>query len=722
MFQVVEWVRALLVFLALFFVLQTSFEAKAQPYTWQINSITVLDEKGAAYQQPFLGGFNIPRPQLVDIDADGDQDLFIQEKSNQLIFFEHDAAQSGFPYVLQSTRFQNLAIGEWYRFADLDGDGDQDLLAEQLFSLVRYYRNDGSAETPLFTLVADTLLDDQNEPLFADRQNIPNVTDIDCDGQADLFVGRLDGTIRRYELDSFDANGAPRFTLVDDRFQDIEIVAEGVGKLVGREKHDERHGANTLTFVDLDEDGDQDIIWGDFFEAGLLYLENAGTCEIPDFSMAPIAFPPNAPLQTSGYNAPAFGDINRDGVLDLLVGVLGGAFSSVSNTADNLYFYTGVSGLAMEARSTRYLSNLDVGSDAYPVLRDLDGDLDLDLIVSNSINPQNSETAAAYLFENTGSPTHPVFQETGELLLEPAFNYAPAFGDLDADGIDDMLVGSWQGPIAWYKKGDASPGDFSLVNGALLDVSGGSNTTPALVDLDGDGDLDVVAGEANGTLNYFENTGSSTNPVFGAAIEGWMGIDAGRRSVPVFMDLDVDGDQDLVLGSDQDGLQVYQNTGNEVTPVFQLDPALLDLTLINTAGLDLVDVRRLAPAVADLDADSDLDLIIGTLEGGLLYLENTAVASSSERLGYDAGLHVEIFPQPFSAKATLQVNTDAHKKAVIYVFDVLGRRVLEKQVGNIQPGMNSLDIEMEGKSAGVYVISIRFENGDHYSRPIIYQP
>src|SRR3989442_7423280 len=54
-----------------------------------------------------------------------------------------------------------------------------------------------------------------------------------------------------------------------------------------------------------DGDGDPDILWGDFFEPGLLWIRNQGTCAHPDFHGDRIPFPPQAPLETSGYNAPA---------------------------------------------------------------------------------------------------------------------------------------------------------------------------------------------------------------------------------------------------------------------------------------------------------------------------------------------------------------------------------------------------------------------------------
>ena len=53
-----------------------------------------------------------------------------------------------------------------------------------------YYRNEGDVTSPRFVEAADSLKDTDGVPLFSDRQNIPNATDIDCDGQMDLLIGR----------------------------------------------------------------------------------------------------------------------------------------------------------------------------------------------------------------------------------------------------------------------------------------------------------------------------------------------------------------------------------------------------------------------------------------------------------------------------------------------------------------------------------------------------
>ena len=207
-------------------------------YVRRIQGLEVIDENGNPVEQPFLGGFNIPRPQLVDIDADGDHDLFLQEWSGSVMFFEHVAGATP-RYQWRADRYQDLEVGEWYRFVDLDRDGDADLLAERPFSYLRYYRNDGTPQDAIFVAAADTLRDTDGRAIFSDRQNIPNATDIDCDGQMDLLIGRLEGTVTRYEETGTDENGIPRFRHLTDAFEGIKIVAQ-IGSA---------HGANTMARV-----------------------------------------------------------------------------------------------------------------------------------------------------------------------------------------------------------------------------------------------------------------------------------------------------------------------------------------------------------------------------------------------------------------------------------------------------------------------------------------
>lgn len=582
-------------------------------YTMNVVGIPVADSSGSAYSFPWLGGFNQPRPQVRDIDGDGDQDLFIQESSGRIMFFENIGTPEKALFAWRSNAFQEIEAGEWYRFADLDSDGDADLLAEEVFSYIRYYRNEGSTTEPRFALAADSLRDLNGTPIFSDRQNIPNITDIDCDGRLDLLIGRLTGTITQFAEVERDKDGLPRFNHVTDRFHNIEIVAEfgpgaaPPGATSGENPAGSLHGANTLAVADLDSDGDGDLFWGDFFEAGLLYIENEGTCKRPDLDGEPIQFPPNNPLLTSGYNAPALADMDADGDLDVFVGVLGGAFNPNRTTIDNLYYIEHMESGEFLTRTSRFLPSIDVGSESVPVFLDLDADGDFDLLLGNKLEQAGRTTGHMYRFENTGTPQSPAFVLRGTLPIEGSYHYSPAFGDLNGDGEADMILGNWRADLTLYW---GRGGEFELDSAFELALTRGTNGAPSLVDIDADGDLDLFVGEASGELNFYRNQGTATRPEFALDSESYDNIDVGRRSVPRFVDLDRDGDQDLILGSESEGILVYRNDGTAKEPSF------------THFGQLPVEVSSFAvPAFVDIDADGDLELFVGGNGGGVLFFE-----------------------------------------------------------------------------------------------------
>ena len=67
---------------------QAPMSQTAAAFVRSVTPFSVFDSTGREYGHPFLGGLNIPRPQLVDIDGDEDLDLFIQEYSNAIMLFE----------------------------------------------------------------------------------------------------------------------------------------------------------------------------------------------------------------------------------------------------------------------------------------------------------------------------------------------------------------------------------------------------------------------------------------------------------------------------------------------------------------------------------------------------------------------------------------------------------------------------------------------------------
>lgn len=580
---------------------QSTFVKRVAPFP-------VIDRDGAPLPEAFLGGFDVPRPQMVDIDGDGDLDLFVQERSSSLMHFENVNGR----FVWRSDRFLDLPVGEWYRFVDLDADGRIDLLSESPTSYIRAWRNVGTKSAPAFRVAVDSLRDGDNAPIAADRQNILNIVDIDCNGRLDLFIGRVAGTVDRFEaVPGTEQDGVPRFALHTERFEGIEVLGPVPGQPV--QGRGSRHGANTLAFGDIDGDGDVDLFWGDYFEQGVLLFENRSSgCTTPAMrGIEPKRFPLSAPILTSGYNAPTLGDLDGNGFADLLVGVIGGAYTPRTTSIENLLLVSQRAAGDFALTTRRLIRTIDVGSDAMPTFADLDGDGDMDWLVGNRIDTVSDTAGTVAWFENTGSARAPAFVHRGMLPMQREFHYAPTVADLDGDGLPDLLLGTWRDKVQfWRNTGSRAAPAFTLADSALIVLTRGSNSAPAVSDVDGDGDLDLFVGEASGQLNFYRNVGSRTVPRFELVSDVFQNIDVGRRSTPTFADITGDGKPDLLLGSEDGGVQLWRNVSDSAGVRFEQD-----------SSFTLASGPYSSVAVADLDGDGDLDIVVGTTSGGLLYFE-----------------------------------------------------------------------------------------------------
>ncbi len=567
-----------------------------------VSPFPVVAPDGREYALPFVGGMDVPRPQFVDIDGDGDLDLFVQEYSSQLWHFENVGSAKAPRYEWRTNNYQGINIGEWYRFVDIDQDGLIDLICEKPFSNIHFYKNVGSKTAAKFQYV-DVLRDSSDEPIFMDRQNIPWLVDLDCDKHLDLFVGRVEGTLARFEAV---APGSTRFDFITENFEGIEIVGR-----VGEARPTTRHGANAIAFADFDADGDQDLFWGDFFEPGVLLIENiGGTCSSPSFDVDPVMLPWASSILTSGYNAPMPMDLDGDGDLDFVMGVLGGAFNPVGTSADNLYFWERTATNAFELRSKRYLDIIDLGSETVPAFGDIDGDGDLDMLVGNKIDPVKGDAGRLTTFINEGTSTAPRFRQTTSVEMNAAYHLAPTLGDLDGDGDLDMLLGTWNQDVLYYRnEGTKTAPKWVQDPARTIAPPRASNVIPTLADIDADGDLDIFMGASNGVVLFYRNTGSRTNAKFELVTERLDDVKAVRRSAPAMFDVDGDGLLDIVMGQESSPTLTFRNTGTKTNPKFApYDGFALDLPHISV------------PRFVDLNGDGKPDVVSGSVSGGLVFL------------------------------------------------------------------------------------------------------
>ncbi|HYV97594.1 MAG TPA: VCBS repeat-containing protein [Gemmatimonadaceae bacterium] len=598
--------------------------AREWAFVARASGIPVADTAGVRMAAPFLGGFDVPRPQLVDINGDGTPELFVQERTGDLMMFERVNGE----WTLRSEKFQNLDIGEWYRFVDLDGDGVIDLLTERVNGYARAWRNTGTRADPKLVAFGDTIRDVDGRALLVDRQNILNAVDIDCNRKLDLFVGRVQGTVDRYEQEGTSPDGSPRFRLMEEMWQGIEVLGpEATGGTLRIDTTTtpsddpvarsplplaRLHGANTLTFADLNGKGIYDLFWGDFFEQGLLRFENTGTCAQPDLTGKPARFPADKPLLTSGYNAPTFGDVDGDGLRDLVVGVIGGAYGPARTAIDNLYYLRQSPKDTWTVATKRLIPTIDVGAEAAPAFGDVNGDGLIDMIVGSKIAPGDGSTGTLTFFENVGTANAPTFRDRGVLPIKGQYNYAPAIVDLDGDGLVDLVLGTWQDRLEWYRNtGTSASPKWTLADSALVTITRGSNTTPSFGDIDGDGLVDLVIGEASGTINLYRNTGTKTSPKYALVSDHFQDIKVVRRSAPALVDMDGDGKPDMLIGSGDGEIQLWHNVGARGELRFERDNAF---TLRSFMGA--------SPAASDLRHAGQPDLFVGTASGGVRWFEN----------------------------------------------------------------------------------------------------
>ena len=264
----------------------------------------------------------------------------------------------------------------------------------------------------------------------------------------------------------------------------------------------------------------------------------------------------------------------------------------------------------------------DVGDYAAPVFADIDNDGDLDAFVGNflgdTVHFQNNGTATAASFILIAAP-----RANALGLSNVGTRAAPSFADLDGDGDLDALVGERNGALLYFQNsGTATLASFDspITNPfGLITAPLAFHANPTLTDLDGDSDFDVFVGTTFGDTVYFENTGTAFTASFAAPITNPFGLsDVGGYAKPTFADIDGDSDLDALVGTTFGGMLYFENTGTATTASFAA-PITNPFGLVDPGG------SRSKPTLVDLDGDGDQDLLVGNSTGNTLYFEHLRV-------------------------------------------------------------------------------------------------
>lgn len=452
---------------------------------FQMTISAVLDTAGA---ELFSERFSVPT--FADIDADGDYDFFTGNSAGTITFYQNVGTAGTPTFAFVTNEFDGIKIvgggnsfpkakhgASGIEFFDADSNGTLDLFWGDYFNPSMYFlKNVGTPTTPHYLLHDSTY---PKEAMISTRGfNIPQHVDIDGDGVTDLFAGSVfptTGYDNFWFLKNIGFNAQPYYQLQTKNF--LPMIDVGT--------------RSSVAVADFDGDGLIDLCVSSA-EGTINIFRNGGTATHPTFSLTPSL---TIPVGTF-YTTVAAGDLNGDGKQDLLIGDFGGGVRYYRNTTSG--------GVLSFSQTSFTLDAVDVGNSSAPCLADIDQDGVVDVLIGTS-------GGTLYFYKNIGTHASPIYS-----LISPAFNSIdvgndamPFVVDVDGNGKNDLLIGNSEGNIFHYQFNSTTKQyDFVTSQFAQIDVR--LNASPALADIDGDGDVDMFVGNGKGGVFFFEHGAVNT--------------------------------------------------------------------------------------------------------------------------------------------------------------------------------------------------------------------
>jgi hypothetical protein len=570
-----------------------------------------------------LEGLTYSSIAFTDVDGDQDQDLLVAGRNSSGDEITNLFINNGIGNYIKAveTPFEGVAYGS-IAVADIDGDMDQDVLisGENSSGLrkTRLYINNGIGE---YSEVEDTIFEGV-------ALGTNSFVDIDGDMDQDILITGQNDNGKKISI-LYTNNGYGEYEEIATPFEEV------------------KYGA--IAFADVDGDTDQDLFItgrnGIHMPIAKLYINDGlGGYSESDSSIA---------FHGVEEGSIAVADIDGDSDQDVLIS--GENHLGVATT--KLYTNDG-NGNYSEVNNTVF----EGVNNSSTVFIDIDGDTDLDIILSGADN-EGERITRVYINDGTGS-----YEDIYDSPFVGMAYGAIGIADIDADNDQDILISGstdmGRRTILYINDGlgnfmEAVENPFDEVSFSAIDFA----------DVDGDGDKDILmAGSSinsmfesisilyinDGVGNYSENTDTP-----------FMDLRAGSAN---FVDLDGDEDQDVFIT----GL----NSSNVRRSRLYLNDGIGNYSILANTGL--ANFGGSSVTFADVDGDTDQDLFItgritnlGESWFAKLYYNNGLV-NSTNLIKKQSNIHFVVYPNPIQNKlVNVDINIENSSEIQISLFNML---------------------------------------------------
>ena len=737
----------------------------AQHYS-RITSIPVK-ENGSTLSMPWSGGHNSVQLSEIDINQDGIKDLFVFDRTgNKITCYINKGIADSVCYVDSTEKYASHFphLESWALLRDFNCDGKMDIFTYAInTSTIKVWKNISTPGNLQFALQSSGLISSYCPTvnyLYTSAQDIPAIDDVDGDGDLDILTFgagysmefHINKSVEKgYTCDSLiyqkDCSSCWGHFMVNSSCTPSLLSCRTISDPPSQDSTDANqkiippvvplNGGECTLCLDLDGDGDKDIVYGKLGCCNLTQLTNSGTKTTANITAFDSNFPSyDLPASLTSFPCGFFVDVNNDGKRDLIVSPNSPVISIDKNS---LWYYenTGTDSAPVFKRRLRNFLQadmIDVGTGADPAFFDFNSDGLTDLLISNYRMQDDSCPATSsckvMAYQNTGTVLSPAFRlvntDFANLSAQlPSVNSMHlTFGDVDGDGDQDLFVGDLNGNLHFLLNtaGAGNPSNFALqspfnfqdASGTTIDI--GSNATPQLIDVDRDGDLDLIIGTRSGNIVYYKNIGTPTTLSYSLITSSFGGIDVLKScctgySVP-FM-YDSAGSYQMIIGSEASRdaaspmgwLWYYKNIDGNLGGNF---------SLVDSMYQKIWEGIRMTVTGKDITGDGRMDLVIGNYAGGVTFYKGDTLTTGVFETPAE-NYSVNIYPNPSNGKFTIQPNSNLpFANSQIEVYNIFGECIHRQIISS-----SICQIDLSSQPNGIYYCKLSNEKSSFTKKIIV---